>query len=321
MIMKLAYIANFSRAVKAKFIAFKSDLIAFDESFDDPYITDIFDAKLEDAEDIILPRSKQDQNEADTDIRNKYMDNLVPILKELRYRVKKGIQSGDIVVGLASFGIGPFLRSITQHSIGEFHLAYGVCFAQVTLFHTVLAELGFDAAKVTSIKTNHDLAWGMEDTKITLAEEITELSEGNAAIVQRCLDEDQNVIDGLRAMAEASGNVNLKKEATVNAILRSLNYMPVRKPYNRSIKPGASIVLHTEFVAKNILQLTLLTDVKVVIGLCALKSDVVMLGTELPFNEEWEGKKKDLLGSGRFIKLTNCDTHKKAKVRCYYVNV
>ena len=321
MIMKLAYIVNFSRAVKALFVAHKEDLIAFDDQFDVPYETEVFDEKLEDAQAIILPRSKQDQNEFDTSIRNGYMDNLVPVLKELRYRVKKGIKSGDIEVGLSAFGIGPFLASINNHSIGAFHLAYVVCFEQVTIFHLVLDELGFGAAKVASIKTIHDLAWGLEDSKITLAQEISELSEENAAIVQRCLDEDQNVIDGLRAMAEASGDVNLKKEATVNAILRNLNYLPIRKPYNRSIKPGASIVLHTDFVAKNILQLTLLTDVKVVIGLCVLKSDVVTLGSELPFNEEWEGKKKDLLGSGRFIKLTNCDTHKKAKVRCYYVNV
>ena len=51
--------------------------------------------------------------------------------------------------------------------------------------------------------------------------------------------------------------------------------------------------------------MTLQTDVKVTICRTELKTDECSVGTDLPFKEMLELKKKDVLGTGKYIKLTN----------------
>ena len=68
---------------------------------------------------------------------------------------------------------------------------------------------------------------------------------------------------------------------------------------------------------KNLLQIWLQTDVQVIIYRTELKGTVLTEGLELPFGELWEGKKKDLPGTGPFVKMTNLNTMQDAVVRCF----
>jgi len=314
--IKIEQVVVYSLATKALFEAHYDDLILFDDQFTNPYKTDTWQPKIDAASGVIVTLGLRKLNKGDTEKRNKFMDNLTPILKNLQYKIQQCITAGTITDSLSSFGLGAFNNSISKKAINNFHTAYEVTIAKVTVTanQEALIAKGFTEAQIESITTNHNGAWELQETKIELKEEISDLSEDNQIILHACLTEDQKVINGLRALAESTSNTELKKKATQKAILKSVRPTPAKKPRNRNIQVASSIVLKTNHVAKNVLQLTLKTNVIVTLCRTSLKTDQCTSGITLPFSNLWEGKLKDIPGTGKYIKLTNQDTSKPAKV-------
>ena len=312
--IKIEQVVVYSLATKALFEAHYEALKDFDTQFENPYKTDVWQPKIDAASNVVVTLGLRKLNKGDTAKRNTFMDNLTPILKDLEYKINQCITAGTITDSLSSFGLGAFNNSISKKSINNFHTAYETTFTRVTANQDALIAKGFTELKIESITTNHNGAWELQETKIELKEEISDLSEENQVTLNAVLTEDQKVINGLRALAESTSNIELKKKATQKAILKSIRPTPAKKPRNRNIKTASSIVLKTNPVAKNVLQLTLKTNVTVTLCRTILKDDQCTSGIELPFNRMWEGKLKDIPGTGKYIKLTNQDTSKPAKV-------
>lgn len=319
--MKIADVVPYSLAVRALFDANYTALFGYDDQFENPYKADVWQPKIDAANGVVVTLGKREQNQADTKTRNKYMDNLSPILKDLEYRIGLCITAGTITDSLSSFGLGAFNRSIDKKSINAFHTAYETTITAVNANQTALTAKGFTATKTGTINTNHQKAWDMQDTKIELKEAIADLSDDNQVILNAVLDEDQKVVNGLRAMAEATGDTELKKKATLKAILKTVVPTAAKKPRNRKIKMASSIVLNKDLVAKNLVQLTLKTNVRVTLCRTVLKTDQCTTGIDLPYNVMWEGKKADIPGTGEFVKLTNKSTSKDAVVLAFEIDV
>ena len=319
--MKIEDVVPYSLAVRALFDANYDALIAYDDQFTAPYKADTWQPKIDAASTIIITLGKRKQNKENTKKRNAFMDNLTPILKDLQYRIGLCITAGTITESLSSFGLAAFNDSINHHSIDQFHDDYILTISRVNANQTALTAKGFTTTKTGTITTNHDKAWELQDVRIETKQSIADLSDDDQVILNALLDEDQKVINGLRAMAEATGDTELKKKATKKAILKTVVPTAAKKPRNRKIKKASSIVLNKDLVAKNVVQLTLKTNVKVTLCRTVLKTDQCTTGIDLPFGEMWEGKKADIPGTGEYVKLTNKSTSTDAVVLAFEIDV
>jgi len=319
--MKLEHVVSYATAVKALFDAHKDDVVNYNHLLDDPFEANQLDTKIAAVGSMLGTGVLRKLNKGETADRNSYMDKLIPILNDLEFKINICRTNGTITDSLASFGLSAFRAAIYKHEIDKFHLSYESTYARVGLVTTPLADVGFTAAKVTSIKGWHNKAWDLNTTKINLKLEINTLSRGNLAMVNDLLGVCQDVIDSIRAYAASEGDKKLMKQATRSAIEKSVVPTSAKKPRKRNIGPGSSVVLRKDMVAKNILQMTLLTDVKVLVCRQVLKTDACVTGSVLPFGTMVEMKKKEIMGSGEFVKLTNVDTNKKAVVLVYEVDV
>ena len=320
--MKIVDVYPYSLAIKALYNANKTAIIAYDVYFNDTYVTTIWLPRINDAEHVSTTLTLRQLNVAETKQRNETMDLLMPVLDDLEYKVKKCIDDGSITMALIEFGIGNFKRSITKREIENFRSYYEVTIAAVDLNTDALVEVGFTEDQIESITTWHDKAVAIQDGKIALEGTINSTSKANQAILNACLKEDQKVLNVIKAYAKSIGDKELAKKATRAAVLKSMGITPQKKAVVKVIKPNSSVLLYTDFVGKNYLHLTLLTDnVTVLVGQTHLKLGVITYGTELMFNEVWVGQKKMMLGTGRYIKLTNTDSFTKAKVRVFVQEV
>ena len=319
--MKIELVYSYAMATKALFQANYAALVQFDNQFANPYLSNVFEPKIIAAKHLIGTLGKRNQNKEDTKIRNQMMDNIQPLLINLEYNIKNCISDGTITCSLQTFQLAAFRKSIYKRSIHSFHLASRQTIAKVIENQAALTAKGFTVEKTQMIKDYSNSAYAIQTEKIELKGEISNLSIANQIIINACLDECQKIINALQAMTRSTSNKELQRRATSKAILRSVVPTPSKKPRKRTIKPGSTIILTSRLAAKNILLLTLQTNVTVTLCRSPLKSQPGPTDLHLPYNMTWEGKKADIPGTGPYIMLTNHDLSQKAIVSVFQVIV
>ncbi len=242
------------------------------------------------------------------------MDNIYPLLDEADYKIQKCIEAGTITDSLSSFGLAAFKRSITLRLFNTFCISYKSTVPKLIANQSALSDKGFNAAKTNSISENYDETVAIQTNKIDLKIDISDLSSVNQIIIMACININRTVIHALQAMAKATKDNVLQKRATFKAIHKSIAPTQAQKPRKRNIKPASTILIATNIAAKNILPITLLTDVNVALCRTQHRTDTCSSGTALQYQTLWEGKKTDIPGTGEYIKLTNMSLTKKAVI-------
>ncbi|MEI6509204.1 MAG: hypothetical protein WCO54_12025 [Bacteroidota bacterium] len=305
--MKIQHVVPYSNAIKALIIAFYTLLSTYKPKFLDPYREDVWEPKIQAANEIIMARGLQNLNKGKTKDRNAVMDTMIPTIDDLRFDIQECINSGTITDSLASFDLANLSKSILKHDIDLFHTSYEIAIDRINENKVALIAEGFTQIKIDKITSLHNKAISIQVDKSDLDEEITDLSKANQVIINACLKEDQNVLNGIKAMAKSMGDKELAKRATKTAVLKSIDATPDKKILARKIKPASSIIIATNYIAKDILQLILLTDVKIYLFRTMNKTDEFVSGRGLELNVPWTGKVKDIPGEGKYIKLHNAD--------------
>jgi len=321
MTTKIEDIGSASVVLKNTLETIQAEVEDYDPTFTEDWITDTWDPAITDALNITSTKGLIKEHKDVTKERNFDMDTLIPISKDLEYKIKLCIKAGTITNTLGSFGLADFRKNIREKKFDGFHLAYVVTIGKVNDNHTALIAKGFTADKITSITTMHDKAQTKQNLNLSLVEQINNLSESNQDTINIVMGYNTMVMDVIKAYANSIDDKELEKRVSWSAIMKHVRQTPVKKPRNRKLKVNGSIVFRTNMDDKNLLQMTLLTDVKVIVYRTKLKSTVLTDGLELPYNELWEGKKEDLPGVGEYIKITNLNTLTKAVVRCFELDV
>jgi len=319
--IKIEYVAAVSNTLRMIFEPIQPQLEIYNPYFTEDYLNDVWKPAIDDAVNMVPTKGLMNESKKKVGKRNENMVALTPIIPDLEYKIGVCIDAGTITDSLESFGLSDFKKSISKREFDKFHLAFELVNTQVNLNKVALIAKGFTQPKITNIKTLHDNAWQFEQERKQLDKDVNDLSVLNSGIIDKVLAEDTKVIKVIKAYAESTSNKELAKSVTWNALLRQVRPTPEKKILKKKLKEGASILIKTKMDTKNILQLTLLTDVKVIIYRTDLKTNVSTEGTELPFNELWEGKKEDIPGTGEYIKLTNLNTLKKAVVKCFELDI
>jgi len=318
--MKFQLVLPFSLATKALFDANYNALIAFDDSFKNPYAQNIWKPIIDDVSHLVGTLPKMNQNKEDTKIRNQVMRTMTAPLAVLEYKINACIEDNTITVNLAAFGLSSLRKGINKQQINLFHTSFDATLPVIQANQTALAAKGFTLAKTMALTAIHDQAWSIQQEKIALKENISDLSIENQIILNKCLDEDYRVINALFAMAEATSNKPLMLRATRPAILSSISPKQPRKPRNRTIKPASSIIIFTHPAAKDIIQLTLKSNLKLAVLRTPLKTTPFADGTLLAHNTLYESKITDLPGSGPYLRLFNLDHNRTATVLIHLVS-
>ena len=313
--MKIQHVVPYSNAIKALFIAFYTLLSTYKPKFLDTYREDVWEPKIQAANEIIMARGLQNLNKGKTKDRNTVMDTLIPIIDDLRFDIQECINAGSITDSLASFDLANFSRSISKRDIDLFHTSYEIAIDRINENKVALIAEGFTQLKIDKITNLHDKAINIQVDKSDLDEEITDLSKANQVVINDCLKEDQKVLNGLKAMAKSMGDKELAKRATKAAVLKSIDATPTPRDGARNIKPTFNIVIATNYPAKDTLEITLLTDNKVTLYRAVNKTDESTTGRTLELNVPWVGKVKNIPGEGKYLKLYNADLEGKARVR------
>ncbi|MEI6816029.1 MAG: hypothetical protein WCL14_05420 [Bacteroidota bacterium] len=309
--MKIAEIVPFSRAVMAMFDAYRDSIIDYDDRLADPFETDTWEVQIAAADAIIGTAGSILLNASKTKKMLGYMRSVRPILKNLKFKIEKCIALGTITDSLESFNIGDLLISITNKNVGEFHGCYTALYAKIieTDIAAALDDVGFGADAILSLKTQHDLAWDISDSKIILKSNIHLVSEGNQVVMNTLLDTDQMVVDAMQALAQTNGDLDWIKRATSVAILKTVRATPTKKIRKRKVKKTGFIRFQTDFVAKDTIQ-----------GKVTSKESLYMVqsnslegpysgGLELKPDEEFNLKKRMIPGVGKYIIVYNPSNH------------
>jgi len=321
MIGKLEDIGAASIVLMNMFDTIKDEVRNYDGAFNDAYVSGIWVPAI----DLVLgmkPTSGLIKKHKDVTVdRNRFMFGLKPILMDLEYKLKSCIKAGTITNALGSFGLSALRNGIRKKDFDAFHLAYVWMIGQVNAHSEALIAVGFTADKIANITVLHDKAQSKQQINMGLESEIHVLSKGNQVVINACLLEDRKVMAVIKAYANSINDRDLERKATWKALLKHVRNTQAKKPRNRKLKAGGSMVVRSRMDAKNLLQMTLLTDVRVIVYRTKLKSEVRTEGTELPFNALWEGKQEALAGTGRFVKMTNLNTERDGVVRFYELEV
>jgi hypothetical protein len=309
--------------VKALFDEHKAAIVVYNKKLKDPFEAEVLDVQIEAVELMLGTGVLRKLNKGDTKKRDAFMVKETPILNDLEYKIKLCIADGTIEDSLESFGLGAFRKGIRDNNINLFHTSYESTIARVNIAENTAAleAVDFTADNIIAITTQHDGAWDLNTTKINLKLEINSLSVANQLLVMALLGTCQQILDAIHAYAASINDKILMKQATYAAVLKSVVPTLAKKPRKRKIAVASSIILNTDLVAKNIMQLTSLTDVDLEICLVENKTDSCVVGTPLVFKTLLELKKKDLHGTGRYVKITNKSTTKKAVVLYFEVVV
>ena len=319
--MRLIYIGPFSREVQIIFDGVKSEVVVYNVKLADPFETTTWEPKIVLAEDLVDTLSLRNQNKQDTGKRNVEMYAVLPILDTLENAIGICLEDETIEDDLAAFGLSAFRRSITKYQIFDFHAAYDRTFEKVTENSDALVDAGFTEDMMESLTSRHDKAWDWQHKKRDLADKINDTSVENQRILQACLQLDLKVLRVLRSYAKSIGDANLLKRATIKSVMSSVRPTPERKSRVREMKAGEEIIIKTNMNKKNVMQMVLLTDTVVKVGLTVMKTDELTTGTALTHNTMVSMMTKDMLGSGVYVKLRNMDMNKKARVRVFEVRV
>jgi hypothetical protein len=314
--MKIGDVVNFATAVQALLdtVGISAPVKAFSPApggIGGSWEALVFTPALAAVSGMVITDGLDELSVGDTKLRNGYMEQEVPIMAGLEYNIEACIAAGTITDSFMSFQTGAFKLSIRRHNIGDFHTHYVAMMARINFGigspnKAALIASGFTLPMITSITTAHDLAWGMNTTKIDLTAAISTLSGGNKILVDTLLKLCQKIIDAIHAWAESTGNKTLMKKATHDAILKTVAATPAKKPRNREIKMNTSICWLQDPPARDLLQFTLITKGGSA-SVCRMntKTGVCSAGIPLVYGVMTSIKKKDIPGTGDCIIITN----------------
>jgi len=306
--MKLEDVVNFAYATKALLDANGVAVKLYNTVIADPWEATVFVPQITTVAAMAGTETLIKLNAGDTKLRNGYMDSEQSILTDLEFKIKVCRTAGSITDSVASFGLGAFRDSITTHDIGAFHLAYNATMLRIGAGGNTAALIaaGFLGTDITSITTQHNLAWGINTTKITLKSSISALSVSNQIIVKALLKTCAQVIASIQAYAAKNKNKTLMGKATAKALLSTVSPTQAPKPVNRNIAQNTSICWLEHPVARDLMQITLLTEGGEVF-VCRMnsKTGACGMGIQLVYDEMLEIKKNDVPGVGDCIILTN----------------
>ena len=102
--MKLEDVTSFALAVKALFDAHKDDVVVYNTNLADDWEADYLVAQTTAVSTMLGTGVLKKLNKGDTVLRNGFMDNESPILKDLEFKIKLCLTAGTITDSLASFG-------------------------------------------------------------------------------------------------------------------------------------------------------------------------------------------------------------------------
>ena len=318
MTVRIEDVPLLGQAVKVLFDANKTGVVAYDKTFKDTWEANIFMPALLVINQMIGTGGLRKLNVGNTAYRDTGMNNETPIIGDLEYSIKKCITAKTITDSYQSFQISEFRESIRTKDIAAFHAAYLILIASVNNNSTALNNAGFTPAEVTSITTNHDLAWGYQNTKIVIKGEISELSAENKAIVLAFLALCMSVIKAIHAYAKSNSMKPLMKQASMAAILRSVRPAPVKKPRMKNVEAADYIIAHSNITLKKTMQFTLLTKGTVLIGKSETKQGEPAATMEITYKQLLSIKSAAIPGTGRFIKIINPNLYK-VKVLCFVI--
>ncbi|MEI6816673.1 MAG: hypothetical protein WCL14_08700 [Bacteroidota bacterium] len=309
--IKIEEIVPFSRAVKVMYDANKVAIVAYDESFADPFETEVWDLQIAAVDGIISTGSSIILNATKTREMHGFMRGARPILKNLQYKISQCIADGTIEDSLESFDITGFLNSITNKQIGVFHISYTALYAKINEVDiaSALDDVGFTSVEILSLKTQHNLAWNMSDAKTALKGDIHALSASNQVVINTLLDTNQRVVDVMHAKAETDGNADWIKRSTSVAILKTVRATPTKKPRNRKVKKTSFIKFRTHFVARDTIQGKVTSKESLYIVQSNTLVGPYTGGMELVHGVEFNLKKHMIPGVGKYIIVYNPSNH------------
>ncbi len=306
--IKLQYVLGYAYAAKALLDANGTAVKTFEPLIGGTWEALVFGAQIAAMEGVVSVGGLEGLNKEDTILRNNYMRSLKPILRNLAYKVKACILAGTITDGYASFGIGAFLKSIYDRDINSFHLCFTTTMARINAGTNAAAlnTAGFTTAKQTSIVTIHGEAWGVQVTKITVKENISDLSKANQVIVKALLRSCALIIKAVRGYAESISDTVLMGKATQKAVLATVTPGVPVGSVDRKVKENTSRCWLKNPVARDLMKFTLLTEGgEVYVCRMDLMTGVCSAGLLLVFGEVLEVKKMDVPGTGDKIIITN----------------
>jgi len=308
MTIKLKDVVGYALASQALLDTNSVAVKAYDTTVGGTWETLVFDVQFAAVEGMVSGGGMEGLNVEDTKLRNGYMNNETPILRDLTYKIKACIKAGTITDGLLSFNLGALKKSISKKDINGFHLAYTTTMARINAGGNAAAlnTAGFTTAKQTSITTNHDFAWGIQNTKITLKVNISELSAANQIIVKALLASCAHIIKAVRAYAESVSNTTLMKKATQKAVLSTVTPAKPIGVRGRRIEQNQSICWLQHPTLRDDMEFTLFTETGSA-TVCRMdsKTGTCTAGIVLVFDIKVTLKKMEVPGTGDCIIITN----------------
>ena len=307
--MKAENIVSFGIAVKAMFDNHYDGVTGMDSTLGGDWEEDVFVVQMMAADGLVGVDGMRGESKAQTRARNKWMRKMRLLLILLKFKIEKCIEDGSITDSLYSFGLGTFFRGIGEGNIKLFHVAFMITYSRVTspANRAALIAAGFSAAKITSIKTIHDKAWGLNVSKIKLKGAIGERSKGNVVVRKRFLATCQRVIEATRLYGVMIGDKKLQKRATVEALVSTFTPKQEKKMRERLVKRISHFIYQTDMVAKDIMKFIVRSKSRksLFIVRSDRKSGPFEGGMELEWGVEYLLKLKMIPGTGRYIIIYN----------------
>jgi len=319
--IKLEDVGSYGTATDVIFTSNYDEVILFDPSINGTWKVDVFDVVLAAVIALVGIGGLKGENKADTKAMRKFMRLLRPILKTLKFKIEGCITAGTITVSLESFGLSALFESITRYDIDAFHLAYLVTYGQVnvTAIKDALIAAGFTAAQITSIKTNHDGAWGKNTAKIGLKGDIRDTSDANIVVINNGLDIFNKVLNSVKGLAISVGNTDLEKDSTQKAVLSSVRPAQAPKMRNKVVPKTAFKIHKTNPVERDTNKFKNNGKKSLWVLRSNSKTGPYSGGIEIKPGEEIDLKSMDIPGSGKYIIIYNPDVDNDGLMGCLIV--
>src|ERR1035437_4270602 len=321
--IKIEDVGSYGTATEVLFTNNYDAVILYDPTINGTWKVDVFDVVLAAIIALVGVGGMQGENKADTAAMRKFMKKMRPLLKKLKFKIEGCITAGTITVSLNSFGLTALLDAITRNDIEGFHLAYLITKTQINV-PAILAALntaGFTAANVTSLKTNHDGAWGKRTTKIALKGNISDTSIANQEVIIPGIDVFNKVLGSLKSMFEANDDTTNAAHYTQKAVLDSVRPTIAPKMRNRKAVKNGSFVYQTDLANRDGMKFINRSKSKKSLYVMNRDSKTGELtgGMELKWGVEYNLRTKDLPGTGKYVIIYNPDTDDDGELGCLIV--
>lgn len=314
----IPYLTTVANFILGLFLIDKVALVIFDPDLDDPYQTGL-ELKISNVaalEDPVIIENEIEENIVD---RNLNMDNVSPYLNESEFAVKKCLADGSITGTLKSFEFPAIRKSIRNYSIEKFHDDYGITFAKLLINSTALNAKGFTPTKRGFIKTFHDAAWLDHNNNLALETTKNTLVDSNNLVIMDLSDELSALVNTGQSWASSSPVNPAKKLVWIMRRIVKANVPAIEKvPFLKYFKPTETRIVHTNMPGNHTMQYTLKSDEPMELGKSETKSGIPTQTMLLKKDQLVSILKKDIPGTGEFIKIMNPNL-KKGKVLCHVI--